>query len=61
MHDAWALVIAPMVACVLAALLPRPAPEQGWRAVLPPAPAAWAAELKQRMRQAMHTYRDFPC
>ena len=61
MHDAWALVIAPMVACVLAALLLLwPAPEQGWRAVLPPAPAAWAAELKQRMRQAMHTYRDFP-
>lgn len=58
---AWALVAAPVAACFLAgSLLLRPAPEQGWRAVLPPAPAAAAADLKQRMRQAMRTYRDFP-
>ncbi len=59
--DAWALVVAPIAACVLAALLlGRPSPAGGWRKALPPAPAAWAAELRQNMRQAMHSYRDFP-
>ena len=51
---AWALVIAPVLAGVLAALvLVQPAPAGGWRALLP-------ARAHPGMRQVAVKFRDFP-
>lgn len=51
---AWALVIAPVISGVLAALvLVQPAPAGGWRALLP-------ARAHPGMRQVAVKFRDFP-
>ena len=55
---AWALVIAPVISGVLAALvLVQPAPAGGWRALLP---ARAHPGLQQAMRQVAVKFRDFP-
>ena len=55
---AWALVIAPVLAGVLAALvLVQPAPAGGWRALLP---ARAHPGMQQAMRQVAVKFRDFP-
>ncbi len=56
--QAWALVAAPIAAALLACLvLLRPAPEGGWRSVLP---FAADASLPAALRQVAHKHRDFP-
>lgn len=64
-QSAWALVVAPILASLLAMLfLFRPSPVGGWRSVFPPDPAetrsAGARLLHQRMAKAMRRYKDFP-
>ena len=55
---AWALVIAPVISGVLAALvLVQPAPAGGWRALLP---ARAHPGMQQAMRQVAVKFRDFP-
>ncbi|QTD43841.1 oligosaccharide flippase family protein [Ottowia testudinis] len=55
-EGAWALVLAPMAAQLLAvAWLLRPAPSGGWRALLPPA----APALRTRMRAVARQHQDF--
>ena len=55
---AWALALAPVLACVIAALvLLEPAPAGGWRGVLP---GRGGRDLRQTMRQVAVKYRDFP-
>ena len=55
---AWALVIAPVISGVLAALvLVQPAPAGGWRALLP---ARAHPGMRQAMRQVAVKFRDFP-
>ena len=54
--EAWALIVAPLVAQLVAAFwLLRPPPGGGWRIVLPPAPR----ELRNAMRAAAQRHRDF--
>ena len=55
---AWALVIAPVISGVLAALvLVQPAPAGGWRALLP---ARAHPGMQQAMRQVAVKFSDFP-
>ena len=57
-EQAWALVAAPVAAALIACLvLLRPAPEGGWRSVLP---GSADTALQSDMRQAARTHRDFP-